>query len=154
MIVQVCWYNEDVTPKDLIKVLGPIGRDGFLVEPMSRTKPAKTFDERNHRWVIECSGNFTEAVKLTQDFLAVLWRKFQIRGYRILIEDDNLRLEDPSVASRLMNRVDMLESVIQEEIGKLKKSRRIAGNQAFQSIREELERVLFADPHSWRPPCR
>jgi hypothetical protein len=137
----------------VIKVLGSIGLDGRIVEPMTRTKLAETFDERNHRWVIECRGNFEEAMRLTQDFLAVLYQKFQILGYRVLVEDNDLLLENPSATSRFLNRIDSLENSMRTSIAILKQSRRVIGNKMFQSIREELETALRGDPHGWQPPC-
>lgn len=153
MTIQVCWFQKSVTPKDVIKVLGPIGLDGRIVESMTRTKLAEIFDERNHRWVIECQGNFEEAMRLTQAFLAILCQNFQILGYRVLVEDNDLLLEKPSTTSRFLKRIDSLENSMRTSIAILKQSRQVIGNKMFQSIREELETALCGDPHGWQPPC-
>lgn len=155
MTIQVCWFEEEVTPQNVMARLGLIEVPGSVtIQPRDWMEPAEKFDRRNHRWVIECSGDFDLAIRLTQEVMALLQGVFGISGYRLLVQNDHLRGEALVVADRFLARVEMFEAAIREQVKELKKSRQVTGNVVFQHIREELERVLRFDVHSWQPPGR
>ena len=152
MKVNVCWFDEGLTPTHVLEKLCLIGRNGVLGQSVERLHPAESFDETNHRWLIACRGDFSEAMRLARDLMDFLRENFtlDLNPYRLLdITENDRSYEGRSIESRLMRRIDSLEDIIRAEVQKIKKSRRIAGSKVFQSIRMELERSLGFHPRSW-----